>query len=80
MGLVRNLKSEEIVSQVIHAIRLVNDEEGGLPPLTNIVFMGMGDAGVNVEAVIESCEVRTKTRIESTSFIWSLKCRYRSCN
>ena len=41
MGLVRSLATEEILSQVWLALRLVR--ERGLPPLINIVFMGMGE-------------------------------------
>jgi 23S rRNA (adenine2503-C2)-methyltransferase len=39
MGLSRNLSSTEIISQVIHGMRVVNRES--MPALTNVVFMGM---------------------------------------
>ena len=41
MGLVRNLRPDEIVSQVVHGRRLALDTEG-MPQLTNVVYMGMG--------------------------------------
>ncbi|GMI00662.1 hypothetical protein TrVE_jg13302 [Triparma verrucosa] len=50
MGLIRNLKGHEIISQVVHALRVVK-KDVLMPPLRNIVFMGMGDAGQNVEEV-----------------------------
>jgi 23S rRNA (adenine2503-C2)-methyltransferase len=52
MGLVRNLTSSEIIGQVIHGLEIVRRE--GMPILSNIVFMGMGDAGRNLEAVQEA--------------------------
>jgi len=47
MGLVRDLTADEIVAQVVVA-RRVAAKNPAMPPLTNIVFMGMGDAGRNV--------------------------------
>lgn len=41
MGLSRNLEIEEIVAQVHAGLRIVGEE--GLPPLRNLVFMGMGE-------------------------------------
>lgn len=49
MGIVRNLTAEEIISQVVRGIAITKRE--GMPPLTNVVFMGMGDAGRNPAAV-----------------------------
>jgi hypothetical protein len=49
MGIVRNLTASEIIGQVVHGIRI--SKEQSLPPLTNIVFMGMGDAGKNLDHV-----------------------------
>ena len=40
MGFVRQLSTHEILSQVFLALRTVR--ERGLPPLHNVVFMGMG--------------------------------------
>ena len=50
MGLVRDLTADEIVAQVAVA-RGVAARSSFMPPLTNIVFMGMGDAGRNVRHV-----------------------------
>ena len=49
MGLVRSLTTEEILAQVWTAVRAVR--ERGLPPLVNVVFMGMGEPLNNFEAV-----------------------------
>ena len=49
MGLTRNLTSLEIVSQVFHGLQL--SLRNNLPPMTNVVFMGMGDAGRNIHNV-----------------------------
>eukprot|EP01038_Epipyxis_sp_PR26KG_P013807 gene13807-18519_t len=49
MGLIRNLTSYEIVAQVIQGIKV--SLRDNMPPLTNIVLMGMGDAGRNLDAV-----------------------------
>jgi hypothetical protein len=43
MGKLRNLTSAEILAQLFFAKKLCRLE--GLPEITNIVFMGMGDAG-----------------------------------
>mmetsp|Transcript_28272 Transcript_28272/g.84651 ORF Transcript_28272/g.84651 Transcript_28272/m.84651 type:complete len:395 (+) Transcript_28272:237-1421(+) len=50
MGLVRNLTPDEICAQVVLA-RRVAAQDPNMPPLTNIVFMGMGDAGRNAANV-----------------------------
>jgi 23S rRNA (adenine2503-C2)-methyltransferase len=46
-GLIRSLKSSEIVNQVIQIKKLMDEPE----KLTNIVFMGMGEPLANFEAV-----------------------------
>ena len=46
-GLIRNLKSSEIVNQVIQIMKSMDEPE----KLTNIVFMGMGEPLANFEAV-----------------------------
>ena len=53
MGLSRSLRADEVVSQVAHGRRLALSTVG-MPELTNVVYMGMGDAGENLEAVGES--------------------------
>ena len=49
MGLLRNLRAEEILSQVWLAQRVIRKAK--LPPLVNIVFMGMGEPLNNLEQV-----------------------------
>ena len=41
MGLVRNLTPDEILAQFVIASRVAAQSQK-MPPLTNIVFMGMG--------------------------------------
>jgi len=50
MGLVRNLTPDEILAQFVIAQRVAAENEA-MPPMTNIVFMGMGDAGRNAKNV-----------------------------
>lgn len=54
MGFIRNLAADEIVSQVVIGRRIV--EENGMPELTNVVFMGQGDAGRNLIEVKRAVE------------------------
>jgi 23S rRNA (adenine2503-C2)-methyltransferase len=49
-GLVRNLRTSEIINQVIHIRKLMDEPD----KLTNIVFMGMGEPLANFEAVIKA--------------------------
>lgn len=57
MGLSRSLTSAEIVAQVYHGIATTRAHN--MPPLTNIVYMGMGDAGKNIANVTESVRILT---------------------
>src|SRR5262249_42588434 len=57
MGLVRSLGAGEIVAQVVLAARRIR--EAGLPPLRNVVYMGMGEPLDNLEAVAQSLRVLT---------------------
>lgn len=57
MGLVRNLSCDEIVAQVVVALRVARDAE--LPALRNIVFMGMGEPLDNLSAVAASLSIIT---------------------
>lgn len=52
MGLTRNLKAHEIVDQVLGARAHVGPER----PITNVVFMGMGEPLANLPAVCEAIE------------------------
>lgn len=49
MGLVRNLSASEIVEQFAHLLQLGE-------PVTHIVFMGMGEALQNLEALLDSMQ------------------------
>jgi len=49
MGLMRNLKTGEIVDQVLLARRLSDT------PITNVVVMGMGEPMLNYEALMKAC-------------------------
>jgi 23S rRNA (adenine2503-C2)-methyltransferase len=52
MGLTRNLKAHEIVDQVLGA----RAHTGPARPITNLVFMGMGEPLANLPAVCEAIE------------------------
>eukprot|EP00611_Tribonema_gayanum_P024018 TRINITY_DN518_c0_g1_i3.p1 TRINITY_DN518_c0_g1~~TRINITY_DN518_c0_g1_i3.p1 ORF type:complete len:235 (+),score=53.68 TRINITY_DN518_c0_g1_i3:1168-1872(+) len=49
MGFIRNLSADEILAQVFYARRAARLAE--MPPLDNIVFMGMGEPLNNAQAV-----------------------------
>lgn len=59
MGLARHLRPGEIVDQVHRVNRFLREEglAGGLRPLTNLVYMGMGEPLHNYEAVKTSLEI-----------------------
>jgi len=57
MGLIRNLNSDEILAQMFWARKLCRLHD--LPPVTNVVFMGMGDGSDNAEAVSRAAEILT---------------------
>ncbi|MBR9984623.1 MAG: 23S rRNA (adenine(2503)-C(2))-methyltransferase RlmN [Desulfosarcina sp.] len=56
-GFLRNLSAGEIISQVRDVLHQVN-AQGGMP-LTNIVFMGMGEPLANYENVVQALETIT---------------------
>lgn len=56
MGLLRNLSVDEILSQVYWAQRIVNSEDAAMPPIDNIVFMGLGEPADNVEHVLAAVD------------------------
>lgn len=61
MGLRGDLNTAEIVGQVIQAKRTIDaDPESRTPPLSNVVFMGMGEPLHNPDAVIPA----TRTLID----------------
>ena len=51
MGIIRNLSSGEIIEQITTIMNHINI------PITNIVFMGMGEPFLNYKNVIKSCEI-----------------------
>ena len=51
MGIIRNLNVGEIIDQLITVKQHVRE------PITNIVFMGMGEPFLNYKNVIKSCEI-----------------------
>lgn len=54
MGLKRNLTAAEIVEQVVYACRHFTNEVG---PITNVVFMGMGEPLHNFDNVLKAAEI-----------------------
>lgn len=59
-GFTRHLTPGEIIAQVIHLQRALRQQN--LPPLRNIVLMGMGEPLHNFEAVMDALEILTDTR------------------
>jgi 23S rRNA (adenine2503-C2)-methyltransferase len=55
MGFIRQLSAHEILAQVHLARQVI--EEDGLPPLHNVVFMGMGEPLNNVQHVKRAVQV-----------------------
>ncbi len=51
MGFLRNLSSGEILSQLLYMMRVAAQ------PVTNVVFMGMGEPFLNFDAVAAACSV-----------------------
>ncbi|KAL1495942.1 hypothetical protein AB1Y20_014584 [Prymnesium parvum] len=68
MGLLRPLRTEEILAQVWMALRLIR--ERGLPKLVNIVFMGMGEPLDNFEQVRRAVDIL----VEPKAFGFSRRC------
>lgn len=56
MGLLRSLGAEEILAQVHAAAACIGGSRAALPPLRNVVFMGMGEPADNFEAVSTALE------------------------
>ncbi|KAJ8569803.1 hypothetical protein K7X08_006380 [Anisodus acutangulus] len=54
MGLKRNLSTSEIVEQAVLAQRLLSSEVG---PISNVVFMGMGEPLHNIENVLKAADI-----------------------
>lgn len=58
MGLLGHLSTAQIVEQVVAARRFMADE-GDTTPVTNLVFMGMGEPLHNTEAVLAAIAIMT---------------------
>jgi 23S rRNA (adenine2503-C2)-methyltransferase len=56
MGFLGNLTAQEIVDQVLHIARFLKTEN---QTVTNVVFMGMGEPLLNLEAVEKAIEILT---------------------
>lgn len=57
-GFRRNLKPGEIIAQVLHFAREVKRvKEDTVKPVTNVVFMGMGEPFLNYEATLQSVKI-----------------------
>lgn len=57
MGRIRNLTTDEILAQMFFAKKICRLE--GLPDVSNIVFMGMGESADNAENVIKATQILT---------------------
>jgi 23S rRNA (adenine2503-C2)-methyltransferase len=57
MGKLRDLTSDEILAQMFYAKKIGRLE--GLPEITNIVFMGMGEPADNAENVVTATQILT---------------------
>lgn len=67
MGLLGNLTPGQITEQIVVARRILYEEDGAIPdaprhvtPVTNIVFMGMGEPMDNLDAVLPAIEIMTE--------------------
>lgn len=56
MGLINQLSTAQIIEQIVQAKRLLAEERDETP-LTNLVFMGMGEPLHNMEAVSRAIEI-----------------------
>ena len=56
-GLKRNLTVGEIVNQVLRIQKDISENNFGKPPITNIVFMGMGEPMANLSRVLKATKI-----------------------
>jgi 23S rRNA (adenine2503-C2)-methyltransferase len=61
MGRLRSLTCDEILAQMFFARKICRIHE--LPPISNVVFMGMGEPADNVDAVIRATEILTSREL-----------------
>lgn len=59
MGKLRSLTSDEILAQMFFARKTCRLSNGLLPPITNVVFMGMGEPADNVQEVVRAVQILT---------------------
>mmetsp|Transcript_460 Transcript_460/g.714 ORF Transcript_460/g.714 Transcript_460/m.714 type:complete len:487 (-) Transcript_460:2755-4215(-) len=59
MGKLRSLTSDEILAQFYFALKICRLSSSNIPPLSNVVFMGMGEPADNAEAVCRATEILT---------------------
>jgi 23S rRNA (adenine2503-C2)-methyltransferase len=57
MGKLRSLSSDEIIAQMFFAKKICRLK--GLPAITNVVFMGMGEPADNSAAVVDATKILT---------------------
>ncbi len=57
LGLLRNLSADEIAGQLLAARGVWEPVRGALPPIRNVVFMGMGEPLDNLDAVAAAAAV-----------------------
>lgn len=57
MGKLRSLNADEILAQLFFARKICRQKN--LPPVTNVVFMGMGEPADNKDAVIRATDIMT---------------------
>ncbi len=63
MGKLRSLTADEIVAQMFYANKLCRHE--GLPTISNVVFMGMGEPADNAQNVARAAKVLTTRKFFS---------------
>ena len=70
MGKLRSLSADEILAQLFYAKKIVRLSADGvlagdvaLPPISNIVFMGMGEPADNADSVKDAIKIMTKTEL-----------------
>lgn len=59
MGLLVNLRTREIIDQILYFARSLNQQQ---QTISNIVYMGMGEPMLNLEAVEESIDIITNPK------------------
>lgn len=58
MGIIRNLRSGEIIEQILRVIEHVGNRD----LIKSIVFMGMGEPLANLDHVVTACNILTETQ------------------